>query len=359
MNLAFVGFGPVARRFLRLLDGRKSILATTDDLSWKVIGIATARHGLAIDDVGIDPTRALHIAESQDNGGDLRVLHREAPPAPGSPDARPSSTADFLDAVTRLSTEHLVVVENTPLGLDGGEPGVGHVRRALARGASVITANKSPAAFAFRALQDLAVRNQCFFRAEGAVLDGLPVFSLIRNALPGLAVRGFRGIVNTTTNHVLTRMATGQTLDEAVAEMQTVGVAEADPSRDIDGWDAAAKTAVLVNTLMDGHITPHDVKREGLGNIRADDVRRVHGRGQRLKLVASARRENGRLVATARPVILDADDPLANLDGTAKGLEIDTDLLGPLVVTKRESGVDHTAYALLCDLVDISRRRNA
>jgi len=398
VNLAFVGFGSVPRRFLRLLQTRASTFATIVDFSWQVVGIATARHGMAVDPRGIDVGRAFEIGERHGNFGALdatsaldaigavdAMSDADAPQAVDSPDrpdrmeapgttdalARddgsgsprfaiaPATTRDFLNVVTRLSSDHLVVVENTPLGLDGGQPGVDHVRHALSAGASVITANKGPAAFAFSELDDLARRRGGIFLGEGAALDGLPVFSLIRNTLPGIQVRGFRGVVNTTTNYALSRMETGQHLDDAVREMKEAGITEADPSHDIDGWDAAAKTAVLANTLMKGEITPHDVARESLRALQVDDVQQAYQNGTRIKVIASAEWRNGRLVASARPTTLQLSDRLATLDGTAKGLELETDLLGRVLLSKEASGVEHTAYALFCDFLEIARRRNS
>jgi homoserine dehydrogenase len=345
LNLAFVGFGLVARRFLELLIVHRQRLAAEHALGWRMLGVATARHGAALFPSDTEPRQVVAAAET----GTLSHLLATGQ---GSP---PETTLEFLRLIHGV--DNLVVVENTPLGLDGGQPGVDHVRTALAGGADVITANKSPAAFAYRELRDLAVTNRCRFLFEGAVLDGLPVFSLLRHTLPALRVRGFRGIVNTTTNHVLSAMEHGDTIDDAVTAMQTAGVAEADPSKDIDGWDAAAKTAVLANALMDAEITPHDVDREGLSSVTVDDVQASRRNGKRIKIVASAKRDGHKVVAAARPVELDGNDPLAGLTGTAKGLELDTDLLGRIHISKPSSGVDHTAYALLADLVEVNRRR--
>ena len=187
------------------------------------------------------------------------------------------------------------------------------------------------------------------------MLDGLPVFSLVRDTLPGVAIRAFRGIVNTTTNHVLSAIDSGRTLDEAVAEMQAAGIAEADASHDVDGWDAAAKTAILANVLLDADMTPHDVARTGLRAVDPAAAREARAAGRAVKLVASAERRNGRVAAAVRPVELPADDPLARLDDTAKGLSLDTDLLGTIQITKSASGPAHTAYALLADLVSLHR----
>ncbi len=343
VDLVLLGFGGVAKRFVELLEAQRARLP----FATRVVGVATARHGCALSPAGLDAPAAAR-------GKAVAACHDAACGRP------PRDAFELLARAAAAGAEagagrRLVVVENTPYGAADGRPGVDHVRAALDTGADVVTANKGPAAFAWPELRDRAAAAGARFRFEGAVLDGLPVFSLVRDTLPGVAVRAFRGIVNTTTNHVLSAIDRGRTLDEAVAEMQAAGIAEADASHDVDGWDAAAKTAILANVLLDADMTPHDVSRTGLRTVDPAAARAARAAGRAVKLVASAGRRNGRVEAAVRPVELPADDPLARLDDTAKGLSLDTDLLGTIQITKSASGPDHTAYALLADLVSLHR----
>ena len=347
-DLVLIGLGGVARRFWRLLrDERHRLPGAT-----RVIGIATATHGCALATGGLDPETAQAPIGPRDP---LSARHDRTSGPP------PANALDLLARLAHLRTagrecrRRLVVVETTPLGLDGGQPGVDHVRAAIDVGADVITANKGPAAFAYRELRDLASAAGVAFRFEGAVLDGLPLFSLIRETLPAVDIRGVRGVLNTTTNHVLSAMEGGRSLDDAIRDMQDAGIAEADPTKDIDGWDAAAKVAVVANVALDADLTPHDVELEGLRTVDPSTVRAAHARGGAVKLVAAAYRREGRVRATVGPMALPADDPLASLSGTAKGLVLDTDRLGPIVISKTSSHVAHTAYALLADLISIQR----
>ncbi|MCU1384918.1 MAG: homoserine dehydrogenase, partial [Acidobacteria bacterium] len=218
-DLVLVGYGNVARRFESLLEEQRPALA-------RIVGTATRRHGCTL------------------NGRTV---------------AHPSTLAFLKDALGRHAgaarQRRLVVVETTTLDVGRGEPAIGHIRAALAGGAHVITANKGPVAFAFRRLSQAAARADRRFLFEGAVMDGVPIFNLVRETLPAVKIRGFRGVVNSTTNFILTAMERGQPFDEALAEMQARGVAEADASLDVDGWDAAAKTAALANVLLDADIT--------------------------------------------------------------------------------------------------------
>ncbi len=318
-------------------------------LDWRIVGGATARHGVFQAPAGIAADTLL----SRGVTGGLEGLHdtRTGPP--------PSDTHDLIARTvgeTRRPNHRIVVVENTPLGLEAGEPGLGHVRAALDSGADVITANKSAPAFAYRELETLARRRGVSFLFEGTVLDGLPILSLVRETLPTSEVLGFRGIVNTTTNYLLSAMADGEPLADALGRMQAAGIAEADPANDIEGWDAAAKTAVLANVLMDAGITPHDIERRGLSSLAPDAALTAKRRGRRLKLVAAATRQGERVITTVGPEEVEATDPLAALEGTAKGLALDVRPLGTLHLSKPTSGPTHTAYALVTDLITIHRR---
>lgn len=354
IDLVLVGFGNVGRRFVRLLDERAERLRLDHDLTWRVIGIATARHGSLLGPEGIDVHHALELVEAG------RSIEPAGGPAAPS-DGKTSSSAGFIrDAVGQAlrgnPSAPVVVVEATVLNVERGQPAVDHVRAALESGAHVIAANKGPAAFAARELLDLAARNERAFFFEGAVMDGIPIFNLVRETLPAVSIVGFRGVVNSTTNHILTAMEAGAEFAPALEQMQAAGIAEADASFDVDGWDAAAKAAALINVLMDGAVTPRDIDRTGIAGITGEAVRAAAGRGRRVKLLASAWRENGRVRGRVAPEELPAMDLLAMLDGQQNALVLQTDLLGEIAIVQRGSGLTQTAYALVSDLVAVRRR---
>ena len=249
-ELILIGFGNVAQRFVTLLSEQRRTLARHHDLTTRVIGIATKRRGQAFSRRGVD-ARAL-VAGTR-------------------------SSVDFVrEAVKKSATAarqgRLVVVETTTLDIARGQPAIDHVRAALAGGAHVVTANKGPVAFAYRDLARIAERARRRFLFEGAVMDGVPLFNLARETLPAVNIVGFRGVVNSTTNFILTAMEQGQPFAQALAEMQSVGIAEADPSLDVDGWDAAAKAAALANVLLGARLTPRTVERTA-SRPRWDDAR--------------------------------------------------------------------------------------
>jgi homoserine dehydrogenase len=318
LNVALIGFGSVGKAFARLLDSKNA------QYPFRIVGVHTARQGTAVDPAG------LGLA-----------------PAFGP---RAESVEAFLDA-----SRAEVAVEITPLQPETGEPAISHIRTAFARGLHVITANKGPIAFAYRALRAEAQQAGVQFRFESTVMDGAPVFNLVRTAMPGLKVLGFSGVLNSTTNVVIDAMASGRTFEEGVEDARRLGVAEADASFDTDGWDAAAKTATLVNVLMDGDLTPHGVDRKGIGRLTPDKIADLADRGKTVRLVSRARASNGSIRARVRAEVLDRTDLLAGSSGTSNLLLIETDLMGTVGTMELAPGVDQTAYGIFADLVDIAR----
>jgi homoserine dehydrogenase len=341
VDLLLAGYGHVGRRFVRLLGELNGELAILG-IEPVVVGVVTARHGAIFDRAGLDANQiALRLAGSGINA------------------STPPSTLEWVARLRSQGAEARLLVETTPLDVRSGEPAISHVRAAFEAGAHVISANKGPAAWAWNALQAEADRAGVSFLCEGAVMDGIPILSLVRETLPCAAVRGFRGVINSTTNYILTALERGEPFDDALARMQAAGVTEADVSHDLDGWDAAAKAAVLANALMSAGITPFDVAREGLGPEAAPRAAAALTAGHRLKLVARASRPSGPGGPVEAAVALEAlplDDPLAMLDGQANALELDTQPAGRIVITQRDGGLEKTAYALVADLVTVARR---
>jgi homoserine dehydrogenase len=228
------------------------------------------------------------------------------------------------------------------------------VLAALAGGAHVVTANKGPAAFAYRRLDRAAKHAKRRFLFEGAVMDGVPVFNMVRRTLPGVQIQGFRGVVNSTTNFIITALERGQQFGDALAEMQARGIAEADASLDVDGWDAAAKTAALANVLLGANMTPRQVERHGIDTETGLRARKARDAGRRLKLVARAERNGRQVRARVSPEELPGHDLLAGIEGQQNALILQTDLLEEIAIVQRGGSLTQTAYALLSDLISIA-----
>jgi len=349
IHIALIGFGHVARRFVGLLNELRPAL-TALDIEPVIVGIATGRHGAVFQDAGLEThtlSRLVDLAAAGDAVG----------PALNAP-----TTAEIIQRLGDVRSDARVMIETTVLNVQSGEPAVSHVKAAFAAGVHVITANKGPVACAYRELADEAAARNLAFLFEGAVMDGIPIFNLVRETMPAATINGFRGVINSTTNAMLCAMERGEDYEAALRRMQAEGVAEADPSLDVDGWDAAAKVAAMANVWMDARVTPRDVVRSGITPKSAWYARAELAIGRRAKLVGMARRETTGSETTGKLHLrvwlegLDGNDPLAILDDQANALEIDTTPLGRIVITQRDGGLEKTAYALIADLVSLRRR---
>ncbi len=336
LKLAFVGFGNVARDFARILSERQAQLADQYGISWRATAIATARHGSIISAEGIDLIEAAQRVERGENLPGLRGV------------------AEKKDAIELVeSCEADLLFETTPLNADTGEPAITIIRRALARSINVVTANKGPVAFAYHELHALARQHRVGFKFEGTVMDGAPVFNLIERCLPATKVVGFAGVLNSTTNLILTGMEEGHSFDSALAEAKRLGIAEANADYDLDGWDAAVKAVALANVLMSSNVRPQMVERRGIRDITEADLALAAQTGRTIRLVSRARVTDGRLRLSAMPESIPLASPMGSARGTTNVLMIETDLMGEIAVFEHEPGVRQTAYALLSDFISI------
>ena len=355
LRIAILGFGNVGRAFARLLLQKAPVLKSDHDLTCSIVGLRTANHGGAIDPAGIDLQKALDLSES---GASLRELSTVP-----SPDDSLLFLHALRDGPTRLSSSQAqdkacpadVLIELTPLNPHDGEPAITHVRTALEKGMHVVSANKGPLAFAHHELRELAAAQKRAFLFESTVMDGAPVFGVVRAGLPATQVLGFRGVLNSTTNYILTQMEGGVSFDEAVQAAQDMGIAEADPSADVDGWDAAVKTVVLANVLLGADARPADVERTGIRGLTTQELQAARAQGRRIKLVCRAEWQDGNLVARVAPQELTSDDPLISLSGTSSMVTLKTDTLKELSLVEFEPEPAQTAYGLLADLINLAR----
>jgi len=263
---------------------------------------------------------------------------------------RCGSIEEFLD---RARAE--VAIELTTLNPSTGEPAISHIRAAFARQMQVVTANKGPIAHAYSALIHEARVAGVEFRFESTVMDGAPVFNLVRNNLPGCKVLGFTGVLNSTTNIVIGALREGRTLAEGIEDAQKIGIAEADASFDIDGWDAAAKAAAIANVLMGANLTPLDVDRRGIGKLTPEKLAELKAQRKTIRLVARARIVADQVKLRVRAEVLDENDILASVRGTSNILVLDTDLMGDVGTVELKPGVEQTAYGVFADVIDIAK----
>ena len=338
-KLAFIGFGNVARSLVRLLERKRDLLKPEYDITYSITGIATGRHGFAVNPDGLDVQKALELVESGQSIFPLSSF----------------KVNNSLEVIQHSSAE--VMFEISPVNYDTGQPAIDHAKAALNAGMHVSTANKGTVVHAYQELTALAKSKGKKFMFESTVLGGTPIFSTFREAMPLAELMSFKGIINATTNIILSRMEDGESFDDAVKYCQSVGVAETDPSGDVDGWDASIKVAALATVLMNTPLKPQDVQRKGIREITPEMVNQAKANGRRWKLVASAERVGNQIQARVAPELVDASSPLYGMMGSSTGLTFRTDVLPDYSVTVSEregmkGGPEETAYGLFADFIN-------
>jgi homoserine dehydrogenase len=336
LKLAFIGMGNVGRAFVRLLQRKQVETAKQYGITWVATAIATASHGSLISQTGLDLGEAVRRIES---GRSIAGL--------GESELVPTAA----EAIGRCHAD--IVFETTPLNPADGEPAISHIREAFLRGMCVVTANKGPIAFAYRQLSRLAAERGVMFRFEGTVMDGCPVFNLAELCLPSARVLSFCGVLNSTSNLILTGMEDGRSMEECLAEAQQLGIAEADADYDLDGWDAAIKAVALANVLMGVDADTRAVERLGIKQLTPEDVKRASAEGQALRLVARADRSSVGAKISVRPERLPRSSAMGCVRGTSNVLILKTDVMGEIAVFENDPGIDQTAYALLSDMIRV------
>jgi homoserine dehydrogenase len=346
--------GNVNRTLVRLLQERAQELRDRHGIAYRITGFASRRLGWIADPSGLDPAAVLALSPDRE-GHDFNraqsiatrdvALAAEGFPRTGASGPHQTDVRAWL-AAARAD----VLLEATSLNVETGQPAVEHIRAALEHGAHAITANKGPIVYAYRELRDLAAVRGKRFLFESTVMDGVPIFSLF-DQLPAIHLQGFHGILNSTTNVILGEMENGLSCEDALKKAQGLGVAETDASHDIDGWDAAVKTAALITVLMDVPVHLDQIAREGIRDLTASAVRNAKRDGWPFKLVCRARRTAAGVEATVKPEKVLSTQPMARITGTSSYIYFETDIFPGLAVTEENPSLYATAYGLIADLV--------
>jgi homoserine dehydrogenase len=341
IKISLMGLGNVSQAFVHLVNRKEKELMEEYGVKFIFTAIATGRHGKAINPQGLDANNAIelhHMGESIERLSSVKVPDQIE-------EFIKQSSADFM-------------LENSPVNYKTGEPAVSHIRAALGNGIHAVSANKGPVVHAYHELTDLAEKNGVRFLFESAVMDGAPIFSVFREALPAVEINGFEGILNSCTNMILERMEEGESLDGAVTYAQSIGIAETDPSGDIDGWDAAIKVAAIATVLMGVPLKPQDIQREGIRGLSQTEIQQAQRENSRWKLVCRAERKDGHIVASVRPEQVPSKSPLYSVNGTSSFVVFHTDVLPGLGILESNPGPDTTAYGLLADILNILKTAN-
>ncbi len=337
VTIIMAGFGNVGKAFTRLVAKKQEQIKLDFDLELKISGISTGSHGCFGKKSGFD----LNMLNPDQNTFPDAFFHESIP------------YQDTRDMIARCNAD--IFIENSPVNYETGEPAADYLAQALQKGMHAVTANKGPIVHAYTALTELAAKHGKKFLFESTVMDGAPVFSVIREALPAMNLCGFEGILNSCTNLILCRMESGESFDEAVRYAQSIGIAETDPSGDIDGWDAAVKVAALSTVLLDHPITPQQVDRTGIRDIHDEDMQAAKNAGKRWKLVCKADKTNGSWSLSVAPQMIAPSSPFYSVDGTSSYILFKSDVLPGLGLLESNPSPDTTAYGMLADILNIYR----
>ena len=337
-KIAVIGFGTVGQAFLRVLHEKGDWLRERYGLEYRIVGISDIQKGSVMDPNGLDAGRLLSL-----------VLEK------GKIDEYPKGVKDLNAVDTIRRSNPSVVVEAAWTNLNTGEPGLSHIREALKLRKHVITSNKGPIALAYKELKTLAEEKQVELRFECTVMSGTPVISVGLDGLAGHHIEAVKGVLNGTTNFILTKMEEGKSYSEALAEAQRLRYAEVDPSADVEGWDAVGKIVILANVLMGAGIKPSMVARRGITRVSMAEIEEARKDGCRIKLVAHAWREGDGIKAKVSPERVALSDPLATVSGGVNAVTFSTDGLGDVTVIGKGAGGTETGHGILTDLLSIDR----
>ena len=339
LAIVLIGLGVVGQGLIDLLARTADTLRETHDVSIRVVGICDLLRGSAYRPDGLSLSEVQRAVRQSESLADCCET--------------PTTGLDALQMIEQ-SDAH-VVVEATPTDITTGEPAMSHFKAALRTGKHLVTTNKGPTALALHELSRMAHENGVEFLYEGTVMAGTPVLNLARRFLAGCSFTQIRGILNGTTNYLLSRMEEGLSYHEALQEAQRLGYAETDPKNDVEGFDTLAKVVILANSLMGANVEVTDVARSGISNFTAEAVREAVDENARWKLIGEITRGSGKLITRVGPEKVPATDPLHSIAGAANAITFSTDLLEDVTIVGPGAGKTETGFAVLADLLEVCR----
>lgn len=336
-NIALTGCGTVGKALLELLHEKREMLKNRFHFEYNISLISARSKGVLLNPAGLDLRDVLSALSEKNSLRDF-----------------PQSSGSFSELLTESKAN--ILVEATPTNLKTAEPGLEHITTALNQNIHVVTVNKGPIALHFSALQALAEAHHVQLRYEGTVMSGTPLIELAQHGLAGAAINRIEGILNGTTNYMLTRMENGASYEEALKEAQELGYAETDPSGDVDGWDAAVKVSILAQALFGVDLPVGQIDRTGISGVTGEDIRAADKKGERIRLIAAIENNGNGIKGSVKPLSLPLAHPLSQVQGVMNAACLTTDTLGPVTLIGAGAGGRETAQALLADILNIAQK---
>jgi homoserine dehydrogenase len=339
-RLAIIGFGNVGQGFTQILCDRGNQLENEFGLRAVIVAISDLLKGSIYNPDGLEPGVLLDAVKKTGRVDGLAAPHKGW---------------DALRTIQESNAD--VIVELSYTDLKTGEPAIAHVRKAVENWKHVITTNKGPIALRYPELKRLADLHGVEIGVEGTVMSGTPSLRMGRELLAAAGITCIQGIINGTTNYILSQMESGASYADALAEAQAKGYAEADPTGDVEGFDAAGKVVILANLMMGATLSMADVDRTGITKLTPEDIETARAAGERWKLIGKVEKVNGKVAASVCPTRLPVTHPLASVSGATNAITFSTDLLGDVTMVGPGAGRMETGYAILGDLLALSRKQ--
>ena len=330
MRIILCGFGVVAQSFTSLLVSRSNELYSKYGLKPRIVGVFDSK-GSAYDSAGLNLKKLL---DAKKKSGSVKAY-------------KTKSQVSGIEMIKTIDAD--VVIETTASNYKDAEPGMSHIITAMKQKMHVISVNKGPLALAFPSLMELAEFNQVLLRFSGTVGGGAPILDYAKNSLLGEKIISFQGILNGTTNYILSNMTDGMSFDEALSDAKQKGYVEADESLDLDGLDAGAKLVILANWIMGMKVTMPDITRKGIRDVNTDDIKKAQKNSSSIKLIASCDD-----TLTVSPIEVKNDDPLC-VNGTLNAIAFTSKHSGTQTIIGRGAGGIETASSIIRDLIDIRK----
>ena len=336
-KIAILGFGTVGQGISEILLNKKEYLKNKYDFEYDIVAVADFVFGNVYNPDGLDiPLMLQEAKEKKKFSKDL-------------------TDWDNLELIRNCNAD--ILCELTYTDLNTGGPAVDHVKAALESGKHVVTSNKGPAALFYPEMKKIADKNGVKFMIEGTVCAGTPVINLADGPLAGCEISKIRGILNGTTNYMLSEMEKGMDYDEVLKVAQELGYAEADPTGDVEGYDARGKVTILANIVMGASLKINDVSCKGITQITSEDIENAKKENKRWKLIGSVEKKDGKVSGSVAPEMIDMSHPLAGVMGATNALTFTTDLLGDITIVGPGAGKIETGFSILTDILDIHRNQ--
>jgi homoserine dehydrogenase len=336
-HIAIIGFGTVGQGIAEILLSKKKFLMEKYGYEYKIVAIADAFYGNIYNPRGLNVQEAIDVAKARQ-----KFVHD-------------SYKSDTVELIKNCNAN--LICELTFTDLRTGGAAIDHIRTALSSGKHVVTSNKGPAALKYKEFKRLAQNNEVEFKIEGTVVAGTPVINLTETCLAGCEITKIRGILNGTTNYILTEMEKGMDYNAVLKVAQDLGYAEADPTGDVEGFDARGKVCILANVVMDSPLRLAQIECKGITEITQKDIEMAKKQGKRWKLIGCVEKKNGTVYGSVAPEMIDMSHPLAGVLGAKNALTFTTDLLGDVTIIGPGAGRNETGFAILNDILAIHNKK--